>query len=68
MAKVTVTVEDTLEGVSLDIRHEPGRNMREHARMTPAQQLAEQLHYMASMEMKLDSLPAHCKQCSNTVH
>jgi hypothetical protein len=68
MAKVTFTLEDSDVGVSLGICHDHAKNARELVRMTPAQQLAQQLQTLAALELKFDSLPAHCKHISNTMH
>jgi len=68
MAKVTFILEDTPDGVSLDIRNDRPSHMRDLIRQSPAQRLGEQLHDLAMLEMRLASIPAHRKQFSNTYH
>ncbi|MDF3840461.1 hypothetical protein P3W55_01915 [Pseudomonas citronellolis] len=68
MAKITIILEDTIGGVSLDIRNDRPSHMRDLIRQSPAQRLGEQLHDLAMLEMRLASIPAHRKQFSNTYH
>ena len=68
MAKITITLEDTLGGVSLDIRNDRATHMSDLIRQSPAQRLGEQLHDLAMLEMRLASIPPHRKQFSETRH
>lgn len=68
MAKITIILEDTLGGVSLDIRNDRAAHMRDLISQSPAQRLGEQLHDLAMLEMKLASIPPHRKQFSETRH
>jgi hypothetical protein len=68
MAKVTIILEDTLCGVSMDIRNEQAKHLRELIKQSPAQRLGEQLHELAMLEMRLASIPPHRKQFSETRH
>lgn len=68
MAKVTIILEDTLGGVSMDIRNDQAKHLRELIHQSPAQRLGQQLHELAMLEMRLASLPPHRKQFSATSH
>lgn len=68
MAKVLLTLEDTANGVSLDIRQASGSSLFSSAGQTPAQHLARHLHETANFHMALNRIPRYRIQHSDAIH
>ncbi|TLP70790.1 hypothetical protein FEA48_23435 [Pseudomonas nitroreducens] len=67
MAKVTITLEDTPSGMSLDMRRTVS-GTREHLEGTPAQLTSNKVLELINFEMALQAIPSHRQQWSNTIH
>lgn len=67
MAKVTITLEDTPNGMSLDMRRTVS-GVREHLGGTLAQLTSIKVLELINFEMALQAIPIHRQQSNHTIH